>query len=199
MCGLKGIFTSELSLATKCDFEGTITGVRCGLTLSLRPSKHLFGLVRLGRDRAFRWSGAGAASWCLALVAVGFPYFAGTHKGHPYESRVFFRRRGRPQGCAPTVFFQYPMANIQCPMSKFFGRWFFGVGFGFSRLRGYPQGAPLQNRGFFRRRGQTHRSAPTGLSSVCLRFAEVFFSGCLMFLRWGVPQSCLSWSRACWL
>ena len=41
------------------------------MTLSLRPSKHLFGLVRLGLDRAFRWSGAGAASWCLALFAVG--------------------------------------------------------------------------------------------------------------------------------
>ena len=91
----------------------------------------------------------------------GFPTSRVPTRGTPTKSG-FFRRRGRPQGCAPTVFFQYPMANIQCPMSKFFGRWFFGVGFGFSRLRGYPQGAPLRNRGFFLTSRATTGGCPYG-------------------------------------
>ena len=75
----------------------------------------------------FGGRGAGSASWCLALVAVGFPYFAGTHKGHPYEIGGFFDVAGNHRGL-PYGFFniQCPALNVQCP--SFLGGGFLVLG-----------------------------------------------------------------------
>ena len=83
--------------------------------------------------------------------------------------------------------FQYPIANTRYPMSKFFGRRFAGAGFGFSDFAGTHKEHPYKI-GIFRLRGR-HTGLPLRLVLFCLRFAEVFSTGGLMFCWFCAPLS----------